>query len=214
MTADEITVKASQIVRVLEMTMQDVTAGDIATRLGTQIGRVQAIQNAHGYPNERTMLDQVRQLLTMRDLPVTFEADTTATPPRDETTPARPPVMTRPAVAPRPAAVPPPAVQNGDALQAFLDNARKHPRAAIANEAERIVARIARLREAVTEVNADQKRLDEIARLEARLAELRGKKAAKSREARGAYPCDQCDKVATSGAGLSAHQRAAHGGAS
>lgn len=207
----DLTYKASVVVRVLEMTMQGVPVKDISDRLG--IKHVRDIQNAHGYPNERTMLDQVRQLLPLRDQTVTFDTDLTPEPPR-----AAPSPPTRPAAAPvaaRPAATPPPAirVEKVDDLQRLLDDATKHERPAIAHEAERILARIARLREALAEVDADTKRLAEIAELEKRLAELRGVKSARSR-AKFTHPCDQCDKVATSGAGLAAHKRGAHGGAS
>jgi hypothetical protein len=207
----ELTLKASTVVRVLEMSMQSVTVPDISERLDMPKTQVRATQNAHGYPNERTMLDQVRQLLPLKDQEVTFDTDLTPEPPRDDTAPARPAAP----VAPRPAATPPPPirVEKVDDLQTFLDGAAKHERPAIANEAERIIARIARLREALDEVDADTKRLAEIAQLEKRLAELRGAKAARSRQ-HGTFPCDQCGRVSTTGAGLSAHKRGAHGGAS
>lgn len=211
MNAD-LTMKASTVVRVLEMTMQDVGARDIAERLDMPLTHVRATQNAHGYPNERTMLDQVRQLLPLKDKAVTFDTDLTPEPPRDEAA-----TPTRPApVAARPAATPPPAirVERVDDLQTFLDGATKHERPAIANEAERIIARIARLSEALAEVDADTKRLAEIRQLEARLAELKAQKVARSNPQLGSFPCDLCERVSTTGAGLAAHKRGAHGGAS
>ena len=71
----DITMKASAVIRVLELTMQNVRAQDIADRL--DIKHVPEIQNAHGYPNEQTMLDQVRQLLPFGDKPVTFDISPT-----------------------------------------------------------------------------------------------------------------------------------------
>lgn len=212
----EIKQKASTIVRVLEMTMQDVRAQDIAQRLG--IKHVRAIQNAHGYPNERTMLDQVRQLLTFGDKEVIFDADLQPEPPHDDRAPRRP-LPTPPTAGvqrsgqARPATAPI-ITPTTDDLRAFLENAKKHSRGSIAYEAERILARIEKLREAIAEVDADQKRLAEIRELEKRLAELKAQKAGK--RTTGEFPCPvkDCESVFSTKQGVTMHNTRVHRDAS
>jgi hypothetical protein len=97
-----------------------------------------------------------------------------------------------------------------DDLADFLTWATHHKLASVRNETERILARIDRVRHEVTtyrdRVEADQKRLARIRELEAELLALRSKSL---------HRCtvDGCDVTSTTGAGLAAHRRHAHAGA-
>jgi hypothetical protein len=91
-------------------------------------------------------------------------------------------------------------------LAAFLAWACKHKLASIRNEAERILARVERVRQEVAKGEQERKRLEEIEQLEARLRELK-------RESLHVCPEPDCGVTSRTGAGIAAHRRHAHAGA-
>ena len=71
--AHELRRKASDVARILELTLEGKTAGQI-TRT-TRYHHVQAIQYAHGYPDMDAVRNMWQQLRLLKDLEVWFEVD-------------------------------------------------------------------------------------------------------------------------------------------
>lgn len=195
----------------LFLDFEDITPHQVAENLGLTEVQVEEIQKRHGYPDPgkmRMSADMMERVLEGTPEPARPAAPRPVpTPPAAAVRPARPP-----AAAPSLADIVREARETGDrklTRLADFDEARKALLLAFqewrSHEAERRA-----------EAQAKAERDAEIARLEARLAELRGraKPKPKAQDQPRPYPCDHdgCDFASTAPQGLASHKRMAHDG--
>jgi hypothetical protein len=185
--------------------------------------KVPAILTALGWPYEEKMRAERARLARQGTFPVVLDLDET---PADVTEPPAAPrsapltgdhsyneahatPLDEAADEAYPAGDPTPEETGEDGppaeLAAFLTWACKHKLASIRNEAERILARVERVRQEVAKGEQERKRLEEIEQIEARLRELK-------RESLHVCPEPDCGVTSRTGAGLAAHRRHAHAG--
>lgn len=180
----ELTRKASSVVAILERCLH---GEDPATFSNGTVPAL-TIAAAHGYPSTKAMHANLLALRPLRDLPVTF-ITTTAT---------EGPAMT---------------TATGT-IEQLLEDADHHDKASIRNAAQRIRERLDKLTDLIEADSEDAKRRARIAKLEAELAQLKGRKPKKATGDVGDHACpvNGCDRTFATTQAVAMHRRRAHEG--
>ncbi|HEY1179350.1 MAG TPA: hypothetical protein VGF17_24610 [Phytomonospora sp.] len=200
MDASQIT--TAQRITVIKHSLNGRDDDFIATATGLSSGAVNHVLAAAGSPNQ----DQMRRLLERLEEAGVKRAASPAT----HTSPRLGPVTPAPPVA-RPATAP-----TTDTIANLLAAAHQHDMPAIRKAAEKIDTLLTVLRTDIKADREDAARRKEIAELEARLAELKGKKKPSKRTAsnlvRGEFPCDidGCDATFDTKQGVTMHNTRKH----